>query len=528
MYQRLLNIFMATRNPQLETLLRGVPPQEGFSHQFIGRPDIAEADIKGCAVIILDFDAVAPECVAKIHDAKDEYAIMIGCFDAGSFPVLAEWHHLFDQVWIRPFSEDRVQASFLGILGRLKEREDALLNRKYLDTLIDSLPELIWFKDARGAHLKVNSSFCRTVNKTKEQIEGRGHYYIWDIEPDEYAQGEYICLESEEIVLNKKETCLFDETVKCGGELRKFKTYKSPIFDTDGEVIGTTGFAHDVTDLQNLMIELNILIESLPFAIMVTDKENKVTIVNQKFIDIFVLDRSELIGKSVDSFLNETGNYTRSKRWIIEHDEDDTLLISKSRILKVHDENLLDIFGVLAGHIYLFVDITLEYHHRNKLVSDANTDYLTKLNNRRSLQDFMRKTPPLPDTALLLADLDNFKEVNDQYGHEEGDRVLVAFADMLLQIFPAENLFRLGGDEFAILLHNVGDSNMPRQCAGQILAGFAEKVACKFPHTNISVSIGIAMDNDKDENFGELFKKADMALYESKKAGKNVYKFWNR
>lgn len=528
MYQRLLNIFMATRNPQLETLLRGVPPQERFSHQFIGRPDIAEADIKGCAVIILDFKAVAPEQVAKIHDAKDEHAIMIGCFDAGSFPVLAKWHHLFDQVWTMPFSEDRVHASFSGILRRLKEREDALLNRKYVDTLIDSLPDLIWFKDARGAHLKVNSSFCRTVNKTKEQIDGRGHYYIWDIEPDEYAQGEYICLESEEIVLNKKETCLFDETVKCGGELRKFKTYKSPIFDTDGEVIGTTGFAHDVTDLQNLMIELNILIESLPFAIMVTDKENKVTIVNQKFIDIFVLDRSELIGKSVDSFLNETGNYTRSKRWIIEQDEDDTLLISKKRILKVHDESLLDIFGVQAGHIYLFADITLEYHHKNKLLADANTDYLTKLNNRRSLQDFMRKTPPHPDTALLLADLDNFKEVNDQYGHEEGDRVLVAFADMLLQIFPAENLFRLGGDEFALLLHNVSDSNLPRQCAEQILAGFAENVACKFLHTDISVSIGIAMDDDKEENFGELFKKADMALYESKKAGKNVYKFWSR
>ena len=103
-------------------------------------------------------------------------------------------------------SKDKVQASFTRILERFKEREDAVLNHKYLETLIDSLPDLIWFKDARGSHLKINKSFCQAVNKSKDQIEGRGHYYIWDIEPDEYAQGEYICLESEEIVLNKKET----------------------------------------------------------------------------------------------------------------------------------------------------------------------------------------------------------------------------------------------------------------------------------------------------------------------------------
>jgi transcriptional regulator with PAS, ATPase and Fis domain len=108
------------------------------------------------------------------------------------------------------------------------------------------------------------------------------------------------------IFTNKKKTCLFDETVKCGDELRKFKTYKSPIFNTDGKVIGTVGLARDVTDLKNLMIELNILIESLPFAVMVTDKNRIITSVNQKFIDNFKLDRTEILDKSVDSLIDET------------------------------------------------------------------------------------------------------------------------------------------------------------------------------------------------------------------------------
>lgn len=527
MYHRLLKIYIATHDPQLEMILQGVEPEERFSHQFLCSHNVDEIDFSDYSVIILDFDTASPKSLDRIKTIKNDKVAVIGCFTRNSFPVLAEHYHLFDQVWIKPFTDDKLQSSFAGILRRFKEREEVILGQKYLDTLIDSLPELIWYKDARGAHLKVNDSFCRTVNKTKAQVEGRGHYYIWDIEPDEYTQGEFICLDSEEIVLNKKETCLFDETVKCGDELRKFKTYKSPIFDIDGEVIGTVGFAHDVTDLQNLLIELNILIEGLPFAVMVTDKDRNITSVNQKFIDIFVLDRTEFIGKKVDFLIDESKSYTRSKRWLIEREADGTLLISKNKVLKIHDEKLLDVFDVLAGHVYLFIDVTLEHQYKNKLLIDANTDHLTKLNNRRSLQDFMRKTPCQPGTALLLADLDNFKEVNDRHGHDEGDRVLIAFSNLLLQLFSADNLFRLGGDEFAIMLTEIDGEGRPKDSAEHLLAGFAAKVARKFPHTNISVSIGGAIDAGIGD-FGELFKKADMALYDSKKAGKSAYTLWGK
>ena len=360
MYHRMLNIFIATQNPQLETILRGAQQVERFSHQFFCHSEVEEADLKGCRVIVLDFENAAPISMEKILAAKDEQALVVGCFSAASVPVLAENYQFFDQIWIQPFVEDKVRSSFAGILKRLKEQEDSVLTQKYLDALIDSLPDLIWFKDAVGAHLKVNNSFCRAVNKTKAQIEGRGHYYIWDLEPDEYAKGEYICLESEEIVLNKKETILFDETVKCGNDLRKFKTYKSPIFDTDGSVIGTVGFARDVTDLQNLLIELNILIESLPFAVMITDKDRTISSVNQRFLDIFMIERAEVIGKPVDSLLDETKTFTRSKRWTLEQKQEGTLLLSESRVLKIQEEKLLDIFGIQTGYIQLFMDITLE------------------------------------------------------------------------------------------------------------------------------------------------------------------------
>ncbi len=164
----------------------------------------------------------------NIYSEKDDKAILIGCFNSDSFSSIAGYYHLLDRIWPKPYVEDKITASFSGILKLIKEQEDALINRKYLDTLIDSLPDLIWFKDAKGAHLKVNNSFCNVVKKTKEQIEGRGHYYIWGLEPDEYSMGEYICLESEEVVLNKKQTCIFDETVKCGKNSVNLKPISHP------------------------------------------------------------------------------------------------------------------------------------------------------------------------------------------------------------------------------------------------------------------------------------------------------------
>ena len=88
----------------------------------------------------------------------------------------------------------------------------------------------------------MNDSFCRTVNKTKEQVEGRGHAYIWDVEADDPA-----CIESEREVMNSQKTCISEETIKTGDGMRLLTTYKSPLYDLDGRVMGTVGVAIDVT-----------------------------------------------------------------------------------------------------------------------------------------------------------------------------------------------------------------------------------------------------------------------------------------
>ena len=115
-------------------------------------------------------------------------------------------------------------------------------NTQFLEAVIDHSPSLIWFKTKDGIHEKVNDSFCKTVNKTKEQVQGRGHAYIWDVEQDDPA-----CIESERIVMESRSTCVSEETIMTGGGTRLLTTYKSPLYDWDGTVMGTVGVAIDIT-----------------------------------------------------------------------------------------------------------------------------------------------------------------------------------------------------------------------------------------------------------------------------------------
>jgi diguanylate cyclase (GGDEF)-like protein/PAS domain S-box-containing protein len=510
----------------IENALKRVDPLPNLEYE-IRTSRILDSDaLKNCQILILDTE-LHPENIREIHGLKESGSIFVVCADMHDFGMCSGNYEYYDELWAKPLDADKITFLFGRIVSRIKKDEDSCLTEKYLDTLIDSLPDLIWFKDARGAHLRVNKSFCEAVGKTKKDVQGRGHYYIWDIEPDEYAKGEYVCLESEEIVLREKRNRLFDETVKIKDSMRKFKTYKSPLFDRDGRVLGTVGVARDVTDLQNLQIEMNILFESLPFGVVATDKDQHVTGVNQKSLALFSAQSKGLLGKKFDGLLKAFADDCSSEQRLIEDSRDGVFLLTSERVFKIQQEKLLDVFSEFAGYIYLFLDVTKEYYQRHQLIFDANTDYLTSLNNRRKLHDFLRDTPCMSGTALLLADLDNFKQINDQYGHDEGDRILVAFADILRNNFDPENIFRLGGDEFAVLFPGTRQAKeqmleTANRCARVIISEL-EKLSI---HQDLSVSIGIAVTSSDDEDFGSLFKKADIALYDSKCSGKNTWCLW--
>ncbi|EON71599.1 GGDEF domain-containing protein [Lysinibacillus sphaericus] len=173
----------------------------------------------------------------------------------------------------------------------------------------------------------------------------------------------------------------------------------------------------------------------------------------------------------------------------------------------------------------------------NRLLSKtmhlATYDALTNVYNRAtyiSKMDNILKKRKMNKPGLLLIDLDNFKQVNDQFGHAEGDRILIKTAEILNQEVKNKGfVVRFGGDEFAIVLYDT-EENQLEQLANSIL----EKIRkIKNDNVNIqswsvlSVSMGGAICEEMNESEMSLFERADKALYQSKNAGKDRYSKYN-
>lgn len=125
----------------------------------------------------------------------------------------------------------------------------------------------------------------------------------------------------------------------------------------------------------------------------------------------------------------------------------------------------------------------------------------------------------------MIIDVDHFKKLNDSYGHDIGDEVLKLVASKLNQcIRNVDTLSRVGGDEFVIVLDALHDIDDVHTVAKKIMAGFTSPITVMTKHITISLSIGIAAyRHDSDDTLKDLLKKADIALYEAKAAGRNGY-----
>ena len=240
------------QNKEFE-IIKEMSPLSHFTHTFSEsiRPEKALA---ANADVILAYlhNVDVQETMQALLSYKGESAELILLADKEQVTLLSDLLTETKDIWITPISEEEIRFRFLRWQQTCKMSKDFWETSHYFDATINNIPNLIWYKDKAGIHEKVNDSFCRTVNKTKEQVEGRGHAYIWDVEQDDPA-----CIESEREVMAKKETCVSEEVIKTKDGTRTLTTYKSPLYDLDGSVMGTVGVAIDIT--QERIYEQEIL-----------------------------------------------------------------------------------------------------------------------------------------------------------------------------------------------------------------------------------------------------------------------------
>jgi len=160
-------------------------------------------------------------------------------------------------------------------------------------------------------------------------------------------------------------------------------------------------------------------------------------------------------------------------------------------------------------------------------VTDALTGIFNRLGFEIKLQDRLNKRYEQPEfwLALMLIDLDFFKQVNDTYGHDAGDRVLIHFARLLESVVRKSDLIgRLGGDEFVLFVDYIEKPQLLEKIAQKIITSVAEPIDIGEGQTvQIGASIGIALFRGTSVSQEQLFKQADEAMYQAKKNGRNTY-----
>jgi len=177
-----------------------------------------------------------------------------------------------------------------------------------------------------------------------------------------------------------------------------------------------------------------------------------------------------------------------------------------------------------------FLQMLVIDRQRRENEAMARIDLLTGIGNRRCCLDHLRrhlaeKRRSKGRFAIFFVDLDAFKQVNDTYGHEAGDALLVETARRLLGLLrESDGVYRFGGDEFVVLLTNVHDRRDVEVVAAKMVQALAEPVAYQGHRLRAGASVGIALYPEHGETVEELLHRADQAMYRAKSASGSSYR----
>jgi diguanylate cyclase (GGDEF)-like protein/PAS domain S-box-containing protein len=307
-------------------------------------------------------------------------------------------------------------------------------------------------------------------------------------------------------------------------------------------------------ELKKTLSLLNATIESTRDGILVVDLTGKIISLNKKFVDMWYipshildsLDDSTVLNFVSDQLQDPDGFIKKIQELYARPDAEsnDLLQFKDGRIFERYSRPQR-IEGECVGRVWSFHDITTRKRAEEQIVKMAYYDLLTSLPNRYLFKDrlnqailYAEKYKKLP--AIIYLDLDDFKRINDTFGHNFGDKLLRAVSDRLennirridtLARVEEEKLettiARLGGDEFTILLREIKETQDASRVAQRIVDLFSEPFHIENRMIFISTSVGIALYPNDGKDVDTLLKNADTAMYHAKEKGRNHYQFFS-
>jgi diguanylate cyclase (GGDEF)-like protein/PAS domain S-box-containing protein len=434
---------------------------------------------------------------------------------------------------------------FFGVVTVLafrlqRNRAELKAQRLFLETLVDNIPSGITVRSMRPENFG-QYVLCSESNKlifgTGKEALGKT---VVDVMPAPYAAQ---IMELDRQIL---ESPMPQDIVQVGEvpgkPARIYHLLRGPIFGADGRVDYIMTSATDITGERARNDELQLaskVFETTADAIVISDADDRVVMVNAAFTKLTGFGADEIVGKILAESPFRPIDADESKARMERQLRDGFVTAEVPRIRK--DGTPLSLWvtascvrnddGTIRNYVRVFTDISLLKETQRKLEQLASFDALTGVPNRRLLNDRLEQTLRRMQRrndglAVMFIDLDGFKNVNDTCGHAIGDLALQAVAARLQKcVRSTDSVGRLGGDEFAIVLDG---ARLPADAAlvgERIVAAMAEPLSLEGHRLTLAASIGIAVYPDDGTDAATLLRNADAAMYEVKQAGRNGFRF---
>ena len=428
-------------------------------------------------------------------------------------------------------------------------------NKLLLD-IVNAIPEPIIAKNWEGNFIFANQAVAKLYNTTPEQMIGLEDSHF----TGNQEQADFFRENVQQIMRNFETQVVYEQSTDVKtGEVKNFQSLKIPFKDAQ-EQLNIVIIAKDVTELTRLKDEAQRTSKRLEYILAVsqegiwewhTDTNNvchnkdweRITGIHtseesfQEFQKCIHSEDKKRVNQALDALLTQQQPYSIEFR-MIRPDGELIWIWDRGQVMERDDgEQPLLVVGIMQ-------DITQAKRNQETIEYMAYYDALTQLPNRALLQDRLTQSiahsqRSLQFGAVMFIDLDNFKQLNDLYGHQTGDEVVYITGMRIAHTIRDEDtVARFGGDEFVVILNELGHDpidaamkaeeiaktirqkiNVPMQLNG--ITDFNNK------HSNITASIGIALMDTHGAQSEQLLRLADLALYRAKENGRDDIAFFN-
>jgi len=323
-----------------------------------------------------------------------------------------------------------------------------------------------------------------------------------------------------------------------GSLTRAFNSMADAIAGQIGALTASTAELHEE------QARLIALLHAMKLGILFADTNNRIIYYNPAFQHIWRLPPGiPLHGKFPAEAIAQTGSTLAEPGLLAElltapanpHEEHPAteIRLSDGRLVTRLSHPVYDTTQKFIGLLWMFEDVTQEQQTAQQLIHLAERDSLTGLFNRHRLHEEMEKllveaARSGKPGALLFFDLDEFKYINDTFGHHAGDATLIRIATELSTLIRRnEVLARLGGDEFALLIPQVSDMKQVENLAERVVQTIARlPLIFEEQPMRVTISLGIAFYPQHGTTIEELIAHADTAMYQAKACGKNTWQVY--